>query len=320
MAKALSTYQRAYEACDPLFFEEGRFPTIEKVRDRIQVNSPAVIKRAMNDWTLHFVERHRRRIERPDLPESLIAAAESLWHLAQEESEKTFEKKNQALAEQEKAWVAEREALKKEMEASEAGWAAEREKGEGAEKQWRAETQAMTVNREQLAQQRKATEDDLRRTREQNAALTAEVAALKTALVAQREEYETRSEKQTDWYLTRIEAEKAELEVRQQKALESQEKRFEGIQSQVQKRFDALEFRLKTAAEKQAETDQQRVSAETQVKEKGKLIERLDRQIETEKRGAAEKMAGLEKELAELRKKTSRQKPKAAGKGSEGEK
>ena len=100
MPKTTDTYARAYEACATVFTELARFPTIELIRERIGVNSPTLIKRAITDWTLEFAERHREKMTRPDLPNSLLEATENLWKLALLEAQRTFQQDRQAWAEE----------------------------------------------------------------------------------------------------------------------------------------------------------------------------------------------------------------------------
>lgn len=104
MPKNTDTYERAYECCDRVLFEDGRFPTIDAIRDRIHVNSPAVIKRAISDWTLHFVERHRQRLQHPNMPAVLVDAAESLWKLAVSQAEQVFAERSETLSQRESEW------------------------------------------------------------------------------------------------------------------------------------------------------------------------------------------------------------------------
>lgn len=97
MPKLTDTYSRAFDCCDEILTSMGRFPTIELVRERIGVNSPANIKRAINDWTLQFAERHVEKLQHPKLPVVLLDAAEALWKLAVVQAEKSYQ-------EQEHSW------------------------------------------------------------------------------------------------------------------------------------------------------------------------------------------------------------------------
>lgn len=95
MPKLTDTYARAYDCCDAVFTELGRFPTIDLIRERIGVNSPVTIKKAMNEWTRHFAERHFDQLNRPDIPAALAHAMEQAWKLAVVEAEKAYRQKEQ---------------------------------------------------------------------------------------------------------------------------------------------------------------------------------------------------------------------------------
>jgi hypothetical protein len=95
MPKLTDTYARAYDCCDAVFTELGRFPTIDLIRERIGVNSPVTIKKAMNEWTRHFAERHFDKLNRPDIPVALAHAMEQAWKLAVLEAEKAYLQKEQ---------------------------------------------------------------------------------------------------------------------------------------------------------------------------------------------------------------------------------
>ena len=90
MPKLTDTYARAYDCCDDVFTELGRFPTIDLIRERIGVNSPVTIKKAMNEWTRHFAEKHFDKLNRPDVPVALTHAMEQAWKLAVVEAEKAY--------------------------------------------------------------------------------------------------------------------------------------------------------------------------------------------------------------------------------------
>jgi len=90
MPKLTDTYARAYDCCDDVFTELGRFPTIDLIRERIGVNSPVTIKKAMNEWTQHFAEKHFDKLNRPDIPVALNHAMEQAWKLAVVEAEKAY--------------------------------------------------------------------------------------------------------------------------------------------------------------------------------------------------------------------------------------
>ena len=85
------SYNRAYDACDDVLIEDGRFPTVEAIKNRIETNSPAIIKRAINDWLLNFAKKHKERLRRPDLPDALLEAVDNIWKTATDQSKKVFD-------------------------------------------------------------------------------------------------------------------------------------------------------------------------------------------------------------------------------------
>ena len=58
MPKITDTYTLAYDCCETILRELNRFPTIDLIRERIGVNSPTTIKKAMNNWTAEFAKRY----------------------------------------------------------------------------------------------------------------------------------------------------------------------------------------------------------------------------------------------------------------------
>lgn len=91
MPKITDTYALAYECCDQVLLETERFPTIDSIRERIGVNSPTTIKKAINDWTVAFARKHFEKMHRPELPTALLDAAEALWYLALKQAEHAFQ-------------------------------------------------------------------------------------------------------------------------------------------------------------------------------------------------------------------------------------
>lgn len=90
MPKITDTYELAYACCETVLKELGRFPTIELIRERIGVNSPNTIKKAMNDWTAAFARHYVEQLEAPQafpgVPERLSVALVQLWAEAVAES------------------------------------------------------------------------------------------------------------------------------------------------------------------------------------------------------------------------------------------
>jgi len=97
MPKLTDTFKLAFECCDEVLRETGKFPTIDAVRSRIGVNSPNTIKNAINQWTEHFAKRHLEKLDRPSVPIALLDAVEKVWTLAVKAAEQSYQTKELAL-------------------------------------------------------------------------------------------------------------------------------------------------------------------------------------------------------------------------------
>lgn len=208
MSKRSDTYSLAYECCNTVFLDEGRFPTIDAIRDRIHINSPAVIKRAMNDWTLHFVERHRQKLEHPAMPAVIVDASESLWKLALVEAQKTFAAREQELSTRELNWASQIQGLQQQL-------TNQLQQQEAEKRQWsQALTEQVTLAEtlsaqlETTTQTLKATESALALHREQLSRAEGALAEGRSAHEAQAREWSEKLEQDHLWHLRRIEEEK----------------------------------------------------------------------------------------------------------------
>ena len=94
MPKITDTYALAYACCETILKELSRFPTIDLVRERIGVNSPNTIKKAMNDWTAAFakqyIEQQRSQLDCPGVPTVLTDALYRLWQQTAAEARQTY--------------------------------------------------------------------------------------------------------------------------------------------------------------------------------------------------------------------------------------
>lgn len=101
MPKITDTYQLAYACCETVLKELNRFPTIDLIRERIGVNSPNTIKKAMNDWTEAFVkqyiEQQQATMAFPEVPAVLNDAVYQLWKRSVNEAEQLASIKTEAL-------------------------------------------------------------------------------------------------------------------------------------------------------------------------------------------------------------------------------
>ena len=94
MPKITDTYALAYACCETILKELQRFPTIELIRERIGVNSPNTIKKAMNDWTAafakHYIEQQQSPFDCPGVPTVLTDTVYQLWQATVTEAQHTY--------------------------------------------------------------------------------------------------------------------------------------------------------------------------------------------------------------------------------------
>ncbi len=94
MPKMTDTYVLAYACCETILKELSRFPTIDLIRERIGVNSPNTIKKAMNDWTEAFakqyIEQQHSALDCPGVPSVLTGALTQLWQTTVAEAQLNY--------------------------------------------------------------------------------------------------------------------------------------------------------------------------------------------------------------------------------------
>lgn len=208
MEKRTDTYSLAYECCDAVFFEEGRFPTIDAIRDRIHVNSPAVIKRAMNDWTLHFVEKHRRKLENPNMPAVIVDAAESLWKLALNQAESEYEVRNREIALRESEWKSQILSMENDLKEKETNWHDGRERMNNEILVKSESIKEFAGKLDVTANQLREAETLLSTAQQSLSRVEGALAESRSAQEIQAKEWSAKLEREHDWHLKRIEEEK----------------------------------------------------------------------------------------------------------------
>jgi len=282
--KNTNTYSLAYECCDRVFLEEGRFPTIDAIRARIQINSPAVIKRAMNDWTLHFVDKHRRKLEHPNMPAVLVDAAESLWHLALQQTGQAYDERQAALDRREADWQDRLQVLEKQRADQEQAW---RQESERMAQELSSQADVVLELSGQLgttAARLDDTEQWLAEARQDLSRVEGALAEARAANEAQAREWAAKFEKDHAWHLRRIEEEKELLREQQARTLADQKRALE--QARIDQ--EALRIRL------------------TQIMHQvGDSLERQSK-LEAENATLREKLARTEQALASEREKAKK--------------
>lgn len=284
MKKNTDTYSLAYECCDRVFLDEGRFPTIDAIRARIQINSPAVIKRAMNDWTLHFVEKHRRKLEHPNMPAALVDAAESLWQLALQQAKQAYGERHAALDRKEADWQDRLQALEKQRADQEQAW---RQESERMAQELSSQTDVVLELSGQLgttAARLENTEHWLAEAKQDLSRVEGALTEARTANETQARDWAAKFEKDHTWHLRRIEEEKELLRKQQAKTLADQKRALE--QARIDQ--EALRIRL------------------TQIMHQvGDSLERQNK-LEAENATLREKLAQTERALASEREKAKK--------------
>jgi hypothetical protein len=213
MPKLTDTYARAYDCCDLILSELGRFPTIDLIRERIGVNSPTTIKRAMNEWTQHFAEKHFDKINRPDIPVTLLHSVEQVWKLAVIEAEKAYLQKEQAYQQQVAKHQTEIATLKQEHELLQTSLGQERLKVAESHQQ-------LELLQQQLAGKMEDNQQLLSSLKESEANLAGQEALMQE----QAQRWRQQQEQDQEWFARRLMEEKQFIE----------EKFLEKIQRQSQ--------------------------------------------------------------------------------------
>jgi chromosome segregation ATPase len=100
----ISTYSKAYEACETFFLETGQMPTIEAIKPLIGVNSPSIISSAIKSWKndLSQTVRNQQGPE-PGIPKSVMTAVTELWAQALTEAKDSIKTKSDELDAQQAA-------------------------------------------------------------------------------------------------------------------------------------------------------------------------------------------------------------------------
>jgi chromosome segregation ATPase len=249
MPKHTDTYARAYEACGSVFTELARFPTIDLIRERIGVNSPTVIKRAITDWTLAFAEQAREKQGRPDLPHALLETAERLWALALREARTQFDRERHtwtedktALADRLATAEQARETLARDFEAYRTAATTARDEH--------------TATRLRLQQQldaeragRATAEQALAEARAELGILAATLATERAQFAQRQQDWEARLAGEHRWHLQRIAEEQTRLEAQRQRELAQRDREL----ARLALERETLGTRLRAAQEQQAE-------------------------------------------------------------------
>jgi len=111
----ISTYTRAYEACEAFFAETGQMPTIDAIKPLIGVNSPSTISSAIKAWKAALSQTVKKdQGVLPGVPASLTDTVNALWQHALTEARQVFNERYDELQAQQAALVAQEAILNEE--------------------------------------------------------------------------------------------------------------------------------------------------------------------------------------------------------------
>jgi len=111
----ISTYTRAYEACEAFFAETGQMPTIDAIKPIIGVNSPSTISSAIKAWKNALSQTVKKdQGVLPGVPASLTNTVNALWQQALTEARQVFNERYDELQVQQAALIAKETILNEE--------------------------------------------------------------------------------------------------------------------------------------------------------------------------------------------------------------
>ena len=111
----ISTYTRAYEACEAFFAETGQMPTIDAIKPLIGVNSPSTISSAIKAWKNALSQTVKKdQGVLPGVPASLTNTVNALWQQALTEARQVFNERYDELQVQQADLIAKETILNEE--------------------------------------------------------------------------------------------------------------------------------------------------------------------------------------------------------------
>lgn len=239
MPKMTDTYQLAYTCCETILKELNRFPTIDLIRERIGVNSPNTIKKAMNDWTASFakqyIEQQQSKMHFPEVPNLLTDAVYQLWKLSVNEAEQLANTKTAVLQ-------AQLNELQQTIDQYKADLSETQQALENKNHQLKAaESQIVTLDHENSLKQK-----ELLETQQRENALANTLEEQTKWEIALKEQHTQRLQQEQDWMQRRI-GEERELAA----------DKWQGKQQQLEERLVFLKTQAEQALQSQTVTQAQ---------------------------------------------------------------
>lgn len=276
--KGGETYTLAYACCDVVLLEDGKFPTIDAIRERIGINSPVVIKRAINDWTLHFVEKHRKKLLIPNMPTLLMDATEALWQLCVNEASKSFEQDKSALTQREAEW---QNTLTKQQDALKTNAMAWETEKQRMMQELSAQTDLIkefSLRLDDTVRQLDEANRQLNETRQALSHSEGSLAEVRDANTKQMQDWTIKFEKDHQWHLNRITEEKQALATHYDKVLTDKQRALDISQSKQ----DALAAQMTQIMDRVGDSLERQAKLETEVAQLKHLLTTKDHALKTE--------------------------------------
>ena len=201
----ISTYTRAYEACEAFFAETGQMPTIDAIKPLIGVNSPSTISSAIKAWKNALSQTVKKdQGVLPGVPASLTDTVNALWQQALTEARQVFNERYDELQAQQAALVAQEAILNEES-------ARIQQLLQLTEQKFQEEIAYLKKESERLTEDSRLLTEHAERYRTLATEAEKDNAVLKETIKQEQDKVqrlELRYDKEHDWALMRIEEEK----------------------------------------------------------------------------------------------------------------
>ena len=236
----ISTYTRAYEACEAFFAETGQMPTIDAIKPIIGVNSPSTISSAIKAWKAALSQTVKKdQGVLPGVPASLTDTVNALWQQALTEARQVFNERYDELQAQQADLCAKEAVLNDEA-------ARIQQLLQLTEQKFQEEIAHLKKESERLTEDSRLLTEQAERYRAVATEAEKDNAVLKETIKQEQDKVqrlELRYDKEHDWALMRIEEEKDSH--RQQTQQEMQRLQTETTRSKqavdlLQAKFDML--------------------------------------------------------------------------------
>ena len=201
----ISTYTRAYEACEAFFAETGQMPTIDTIKPIIGVNSPSTISSSIKAWKAALSQTVKKdQGVLPGVPASLSDTVNALWQQALTEARQVFNERYDELQAQQAALVAQETILDEES-------ARIQPLLQLTEQKYQEEIAYLKKESERLTEESRLLTEHAERYRTLATEAEKDNAVLKETIKQEQDKVqrlEVRYDKEHDWALMRIEEEK----------------------------------------------------------------------------------------------------------------